>query len=460
MSKTRASSSVFTSVMHVCGSAAFALSLLIGAATLQQPSASRAAIPASAVRSGVSVVYIPAVTQRQQRRQTALKLWNAVHQKAAMLKQSLSATFVAPDGTPAGTWTVSLAEHPSWIVYETQGNAKPVAVLSADAIAKSIVAESLVALPAPVNCDVNGMSTDKQNVIRIETSCIAKSGYVYDVRQMASALKQAFDLSMPDVALSVTPVAGKLTDAAGAGVGNVVLMATGRSNFKGSGEGRKNNVRKAIGQQVNNVVVPTDADFSFNDVLGGPVTTSAGWSMALTIFEGVNLRPAPGGGICQASTTVYRAALKAGLPIVEQKSHSLYVSYYEAYGVGQDATVFPGQQNLRFHNNTGAPLVLQSYYEGDDAYVNILGRPDGRTVTIDGPYFGQTAPADLVVNGRALRNSEIAWIRTVTNNDGSQQKEVLVSRYNAVPKSLVAKWPATSQQIVHAAAPDLVADER
>jgi hypothetical protein len=216
---------------------------------------------------------------------------------------------------------------------------------------------------------------------------------------------------------------------------------------------------EAIGERVHNVVVPVDAEFSFNDVLGGPVTQSAGWQMALTIFEGVNLREAPGGGICQASTTVYRAALNAGLPIVEQKSHSLYVTYYEAYGVGQDATVFPGKQNLRFRNDTGAPLLLQSYYEGDDAYVHILGRPDGRQVTVDGPYFGSTAPADVQVNGRAVRGNEIVWVRTITSAEGAQTKEVLVSRYNAVPKSLVAKWPATSQTTLHAAAA-LVANQR
>lgn len=461
MSASRKSSSVVTSVIHVCGSAAFALSLVVAVGTLQSPSPSRAAIPVAAVRSGVSVAYIPAAaTERTQRRQLALRMWKAVHQRAALLQRTVSASFVSTDGMPVGVWTVSLAEHPSWVTYDTRDASKIVAVLSADQIARSIVEESLVALPKPMDCELTGLTTDKQDVIRAQTSCIAKSGYAYDALAMAKALKQALDEGQTDVALQVMPVQGKLIDVADAGIGNLVMMSTGKSNFKGSGEGRKNNVRKAIGEEMLNVVVPAGADFSFNDALGGPVTTSAGWSMALTIFEGVNLRPAPGGGICQASTTVYRAALKAGLPIVEQKSHSLYVSYYEAYGVGQDATVFPGKQNFRFHNDTGAPLLLQSYYEGDDAYVNIFGRPDGRAVAIDGPYFGQTAPADLIVNGRALRNSEIAWVRTVTAPDGVQKREVLVSRYNAVPKSLVAKWPATTEQHVHAAAPDLVVERR
>jgi vancomycin resistance protein YoaR len=92
-------------------------------------------------------------------------------------------------------------------------------------------------------------------------------------------------------------------------------LSTGRSNFKGSGAGRKSNVRKALNERVNNIFVPAGAVFSFNDTLG-TVSTGNGWQMALTIFDGVDLRPAPGGGICQASTTVYRAALAAGFPIM------------------------------------------------------------------------------------------------------------------------------------------------
>src|SRR5437763_5795507 len=50
---------------------------------------------------------------------------------------------------------------------------------------------------------------------------------------------------------------------------------------------------------------------SFNDTLGGPIDVSEGWFMALGIFNGQDLRPIPGGGICQASTTMYRAIARS-----------------------------------------------------------------------------------------------------------------------------------------------------
>ncbi len=459
MPTSRKTVSPFASVMHFAGSAAFGLSLAVALGTLQDPGQIRAAIPAAMVRSAVSVAYIPAPqSDRQARRETAKRMWKAVAQRSELLRRTVTATYLRPDGAVAGTWNVAVAEYPEWVRYDLDA-AKPTAKIDEDAIAKSIVEGQLIRLPQAVDCELSNLRTDDQGVLRADTSCLAQSGYRYDAKAIAKALKQALDAKATETALAVEPVAGRIVDAGKLGIGDVSMISTGVSNFKGSGEGRKNNVRKAIGQQVNNVVVPAGAEFSFNDVLGGPVTLSRGWSMALTIFDGSRLEMAPGGGVCQASTTVYRAALKAGLPIVEHKSHSLYVSYYEAYGVGQDATIFPGKQDLRFLNDTGSPLVLQSFYEGDDAYVNILGRPDGRSVTIDGPFFGATAPAGLLVNGRAVRNNEIVWTRTVTRADGTVSDEIMVSRYNAVPKSLVAKWPAAAETIVHAAAPELLVEE-
>jgi vancomycin resistance protein YoaR len=197
---------------------------------------------------------------------------------------------------------------------------------------------------------------------------------------------------------------------------------------------------------MHNVLVPAGEIFSYNDALGNAGSLADGWKMALTIFEGVNLRPAPGGGVCQVSTTIFRAALRAGLPIVEQKNHSLYVSYYEAYGVGQDATVYPGKQDFRFKNDTGHPILLQSYNEGDDAYVNIYGIDDGRAVTVKGPYFAATTPEEVKNQDKKLRANEIGWVRSVQSADGTATDDVFVARYNAIPKSLPKKYSATVEQ--------------
>ena len=144
----------------------------------------------------------------------------------------------------------------------------------------------------------------------------------------------------------------------------------------------------------------------------------------------MELRPTPGGGICQVSTTLYRAILFGGFPVLQRRSHSLYVTYYKKYGVGLDATIFPGSQDLVFLNDTPGNLIIQATVENaDEIVVNIYGIPDGRTVALEGPYMSENAPDDLRVNGRRLTQKEIAWKQQIRYNDGRIEENVILSYY-------------------------------
>ena len=77
-----------------------------------------------------------------------------------------------------------------------------------------------------------------------------------------------------------------------------------------------------------------------------------------------------GGGICQVSSTLYVATLRADLEIVERKNHSLYVSYVP---LGQDATVAYGAVDYRFKNNTNYPIKVVAYTKGSSLTVSLLG---------------------------------------------------------------------------------------
>jgi vancomycin resistance protein YoaR len=240
---------------------------------------------------------------------------------------------------------------------------------------------------------------------------------------------------MTSITVDATPTTGKIyLDGQ-----ELTLLGTGHSDFSTSIWSRMVNVRKAV-SNVHNAIVEPGEVFSFNDILDYPIAPSNGWPEAKVIFGGWELRDAPGGGICQSSTTTYRAAAYAGLPILKRKNHSLYVHYYEKHGIGLDATVFPGKQDFTFLNDTGAPLVLQAFTDGFDAYVHIYGKNDGRAVTLEGPYFGANAPADMLVNNRPVRRNEIVWVRTISRPDGTVTREQFVSNYNAVPTSIVKKY--------------------
>lgn len=261
-----------------------------------------------------------------------------------------------------------------------------------------------------------------------------------DTEATARSIREALEQNHAEIAVALLRTPGVVLNATNLDLGAMELLASGKSNFQGSGLGRIGNVRKGLNEHVNNVLVAPGETFSFNQTLGGSVDTNKGWFMAKIIMNGTELVEGPGGGICQVSTTVFRAALSAGLPIVKRRAHSLYVSYYEEYGLGIDATVFPGQQDFTFVNDTGNYLLVQAYDDGFDAVVNIYGTPDGRQVDLDGPYLYSNAPDGFTVNGKPLRSNEIAWKRSVIYSDGRAETYDLVSRYFQFPRRLLQEY--------------------
>lgn len=265
--------------------------------------------------------------------------------------------------------------------------------------------------------------------VRVEVEGVAEDGAAFPLERNLDLVEEALLAGNSEVRLEIQIVPARILNETGLDLGNLELIGLGRSNFAGSPGGRTVNIQKGLRDRMNNIIVPPGASFSFNDFLGD-LRAADGWKYALGIFGGNNLKPTLGGGLCQVSTTVYRAALNAGLKIIERQSHSLYVKYYKDYGEGLDATIFVGGQDLVFLNDTPSYIFIQSYDDGDDAYVKIYGTSDGRTVSFDGPYRTHNTP-----EGKAYKpaKNEIAWFRTITRPDGTQEQEIIVSRYRVVP---------------------------
>lgn len=369
-------------------------------------------------------------------------------ERAALLARTITLNFVSGTGTLVTSKTIAIADHPAWIVDRTDLVNQKHAGVDRAAISEFFASTKIEHLQTASSCEILHEKIDAQGVIRIETSCIAEPGYGYEPAEVSEIAKYALESDASGATIAVSTMTPTIVGNTASGITmgeTFTLLASGHSDFKGSGEGRKANVRKALNEHVNNIVIPQGATFSFNSVLGGKVTLSSGWKMALVIMNGKDLVPSPGGGICQASSTMYRAVLRAGLPIIEHKSHSLFVHYYEAFGVGLDATVFPGHQDMTFINDTPGPLVVQSYSRGDEAFVHIFGIDDHRTVRMEGPYFSSTAPSRLLLDGHAVRGNEIAWERNVIFSNGEKKDEVFGARYLAMPKSLTKRSPFSSE---------------
>jgi vancomycin resistance protein YoaR len=234
-----------------------------------------------------------------------------------------------------------------------------------------------------------------------------------------------------EIYLEITPA--KIVNETGIEMGNLELISTGRSGFWGSDWGRKFNIKKGLDEKVNNIVLAPDEEYSFNDNLG-PVEYSTGWAGAKAIFGGDTLETVPGGGLCQVSTTLYRAALGADLEILERFTHTMYVYYYEEFGNGLDATIYPGFRDFRFKNNTGNYLFVQAYSDEDYGFVNIYGTSD-KKVQLIGPIYSGRVPTEYLGDIDPAWN-EIGWVQEITNPDGSVVEEFMTSRYRSAPRKM------------------------
>ena len=150
------------------------------------------------------------------------------------------------------------------------------------------------------------------------------------------------------------------------------------TNYDGSIVGRTQNVRLAA-QKMNQYIIPPGGEFSFNKVVGRR-TVAAGFAMG-KIFVGEDVVDDVGGGICQVSTTLYTAVLKANLNVLERHNHKFVISYAPK---GQDATVSYGALDFRFSNNTKYPIKVFAVADGGKMSVRLMGtqQSPGQTIEI------------------------------------------------------------------------------
>jgi vancomycin resistance protein YoaR len=160
-------------------------------------------------------------------------------------------------------------------------------------------------------------------------------------------------------------------------MGIVTPLGTYQTEWKGTFS-RQHNVRVAT-ERISNKLVAPGEEFNFAKTLG-PRTKEAGFYLAPGIVDGA-LEDVYGGGICQVSTTIFNAALEAGLKISERWNHSFFIDHYPP---GRDATITGGgaPKNLRFVNDTANYIWIWAWSDGITTRFVIFGTNDGRKVDI------------------------------------------------------------------------------
>lgn len=168
---------------------------------------------------------------------------------------------------------------------------------------------------------------------------------------------------------------------------------------------RKSNIELAL-SKFDGLVLGAGEVLSFNETTGRR-TPDNGYKSAKIITNG-NFVEGNGGGVCQASTTLYNAALVAGLDIIEVNQHSLKVGYIAP---SFDAMVNFGSSDLKIRNNTGHPVMFATKCDGDKCRVNVFGVNNPYKIVRKSEVVGEIAPLpDKFVNAKdvaELENTQI-----------------------------------------------------
>lgn len=217
------------------------------------------------------------------------------------------------------------------------------------------------------------------------------------VRKIMESYTTLFTKDSIEISVVVVKVPPKIRTSQVNDLGIRELIGKGESSYTHSIPNRVHNVSLAANRVAGTLVAPGEV-FSFNEAVG-EVSAATGYKSAYVISGGRTIL-GDGGGVCQVSTTLFRAALNAGLPITERKAHAYRVSYYEEDSLpGIDATVYAPTVDLKFKNDTPAHILIQPIIDEAKRHLTfeIYGTSDGREVQMTQPkIWGQSPPPPAI----------------------------------------------------------------
>lgn len=223
---------------------------------------------------------------------------------------------------------------------------------------------------------------------RVSEFMSSQEGQLINWEQTIAGAEKALASKDKRFAVAVETVKPKVMNGEVNDLGIGTLLGTGESNFKGSPPNRIHNIGVGAGS-LNGLLINPGEEFSLITALG-EIDGEHGYKEELVI-KGDKTTPEFGGGLCQIGTTVFRAALKTGLPIKERRNRSYRVVYYEP--AGMDATIYDPKPDLKFLNDTGHYILVQSRIEGTKLFFDFWGTADGRTATTTMPIiYNQVSP--------------------------------------------------------------------
>jgi vancomycin resistance protein YoaR len=217
-----------------------------------------------------------------------------------------------------------------------------------------------------------------------------RSAWTVNERETRNKILAAIQVgsSSAEIVLEVTPPKRNVRNWFDSGI--TTLYARGSSSFKGSPSSRVRNIIVGA-SKLDNDYIEDGEELDFNASVGA-INQGTGFVEGFVINNGT-LEKEDGGGLCQVSTTLFRAAFNAGLPITQRFEHSHRVHYYDP--VGFEATVYAPAKNLKFKNDYGSTLLIQAEWneKSQTLEFDLFGRTPDRQVSISSPVVTNFKPA-------------------------------------------------------------------
>ena len=369
---------------------------------------------------------------------------SAVQQQArALLGQPLVFSFSSPSGS--GAW--QLEPHqlgPMLTVVEgTDDHGKPQIDLKIDQKQLLLYLEKMA---ETINQEaVNAEIYFNDEINQLEVTSPSQEGRQLDVAGAVAQVEAVVAAAGNTVDLPVALIPAQISSNDLASLGIETLVSEQTSYFAGSSQGRMSNIELAA-SKFDGVVVPPGEIFSFNNHLG-PVTKEEGFDESLIIY-GDRTTVGIGGGVCQVSTTVFRAALYGGFELVERWAHGYRVSWYETNAApGLDATIYTPDVDLKFRNDTDHYLLIHTETDLDEGTITFkfYGTPTEREVIVSEPVIDNISkPAAPVYEADptlprgtvkqidwAKDGMDVTVTRLVKEDDSVLYEDEIVSRYRS-----------------------------
>lgn len=417
------------------------------------------------IQTNLSQLYLGDISVMAKQFEPAIKFSDA--QKAssnlnAIIEYGdLGFNYVDPQTKVRRDWPLTLAQYGNWLRVVLDDNQQPIFILDQEKIKTYL--ESLRPLVDRIAQDAKFAVDEKGKVKEFQAS---QTGLTLNADKNYDDLNAAFKERnyhpaqvTKTVALTVEvaqPVV-KMADANNLGIEDVI--GVGYSTFKDSHNNRIKNIAHAVAR-LNGVLIKPDEEFSAVRY-AGPFSAENGY-LPEAVIKGKEIKDEIGGGMCQIGTTLFRMAMNSGMDITQRQNHSLVVGYYSDPvngNPGTDAALYEPTLDLKFKNDTGHYLLLQTDidYKKQQLTFTLWGKPDGRSGFYTHPLVKKWIPAgepqevktDKVKPGvtkcqNAFRGAVASFTYTRVTSLGEKIERIFDSYYRPLPKiCMVGVDPAT-----------------